>query len=32
MAVSLRQDSAQKRLAYNKHGAIGMPLFLHQED
>ena len=31
MAVR-RQDSAQKRLVYNKHGAIGMPLFLHPED
>ena len=32
MAVSLRQDSAQKRLAHNKHGTIGRSLFLHQED
>ena len=32
MAVSLWQDSAQKRLAHNKHGTIGGSLFLHQED
>ena len=32
MAVSLWQDLAQKRPAYNKHGIIGRPLFLHQRD
>ena len=32
MAVSLRQNSAQKRLAYNKQRTIGRPLSLHQED
>ena len=32
MAVSLRQGSAQKRLANNKDGIIERPLFLHQED
>ena len=32
MVVSLQQDPAQKRLAYNKHGNIGRPLFVHQED
>ena len=32
MAVSLRQGQAQKQLAHNKHGIIGRPLFLHQED
>ena len=31
MAVSLWQDSAQKRLAHNKHGIISRSLFLHQE-
>ena len=32
MAVSLWQDSAQKRLAHNKHEIIRGSLFLHQED
>ena len=32
MVVILWQDPAQKRLAYDKHGIIGRPLFLHQED
>ena len=30
--VSLWQDSAQIRLAYNKHGNIRGSLFLHQEE
>ena len=30
--VSLWQDSGQKRPGHNKHGTIGRPLFLHQED
>ena len=32
MAVNLWYNSVQKRLAYNKHGIIRRPLFLHQED
>ena len=32
MAVSLWQHPAQKRSAYDKHGIIGRPLFLHQRD
>ena len=32
MAVSLWQDSAQKRLAYKKRGTIGGSSFLHQRD
>ena len=32
MAVSLWQESAQKRPAYKKHGLIGRALFLHQRD
>ena len=32
MAVSLWQGPAQKQLVDNKHGIIGRPLFLHQED
>ena len=32
MAVSLWQDSAQKRLAQIKIGIIRVSLFLHQED
>ena len=33
MVISLWQDSAQKRLANNKHGIIrGDSLFLNQED
>ena len=32
IAVSLQQGPAQKYLSQNKHGIIGRPLFLHQED
>ena len=28
----IRQGPAQKQLAHDKHGIIGSPLFLHQED
>ena len=32
MTVSLWQDSAQIRLAHNKHGIIRGSLFLHQKE
>ena len=32
MAVSLRQDLAQKRPAHNNNGTIGRSLLSHQED